>query len=221
MVTGKNLVDICGIRLSYANIVAAELEEICPLYGINTADIFHEFIANLIVECQSFTVFEENLNYSVEGLLGKFSRKRISEFDAKRYGRIPGKQIANKQAIANCIYGGPFGVKELGNTLPSDGWDFRGSGPIQMTGRSNITLFKNFYNAKFGTRHGPELMAELLRTDLKIGIHSACWFFAIAKQLIDEAVNDEILKVCERINGGHNGLDERMLFYNKAKQVIV
>lgn len=79
----------------------------------------------------------ENLNYSVQGLLNTFSRARISEQDAKRLGRIDGRQAANQQGIANAVYGGEWGRANLGNTKPNDGWDYRGRGLAQITGRRN------------------------------------------------------------------------------------
>lgn len=82
----------------------------------------------------------ESLNYSVEALLNKFSRRRISAADARRYGRS-GARKADQVAIANCIYGGDWGAENLGNTQPGDGWRFRGGGLPQTTGRRNFEKF--------------------------------------------------------------------------------
>ena len=79
---------------------------------------------------------EENLNYAVEGLKVTFSRARISLADCQALGRLPGRP-ANKQAIANRVYGGAWGKTNLGNTQPNDGWSFRGRGWVQITGRAN------------------------------------------------------------------------------------
>lgn len=83
----------------------------------------------------------ESLNYSVDGLLKTFSRKRISEADARRLGRKNGEPalpVARQREIANILYGGEWGRKNLGNTQPNDGWDFRGGGFAQTTGRANF-----------------------------------------------------------------------------------
>lgn len=82
----------------------------------------------------------ENLNYTVSGLLSTFSRSRISAADAQRLGRKKG-QAANQAAIANTVYGGDWGRKNLGNTRPNDGWLYRGGGLPQLTGRANYRKF--------------------------------------------------------------------------------
>lgn len=88
----------------------------------------------------TFNPGKENLNYSVAALRSKFSRERISLSDAARYGR-DGKQKANQSAIANLIYGGAWGLRQLGNRLVGDGWRFIGRGLVQLTGRRNYELF--------------------------------------------------------------------------------
>jgi putative chitinase len=95
----------------------------------------------------------ENLNYSVHGLLKTFGRHRISEADAKRFGRS-GSRKADQVAIANTVYGGDWGLKNLGNTQIGDGWKYRGGGLPQTTGRRNY--------AKFGMANNPEKSGELL-----------------------------------------------------------
>lgn len=102
-----------------------------------------------------FGVSVENLNYSVAALKSKFSRSRISSADAERYGRKTGRP-ANQKAIANLIYGGEWGRKNLGNTQADDGWTYRGHGWPQLTGRRNFTLF--------GFASNPSAAAEIENT---------------------------------------------------------
>jgi putative chitinase len=40
-----------------------------------------------------------------------------------------------QESIANAMYGGEWGKRNLGNTEPGDGWHFRGRGYVQLTGR--------------------------------------------------------------------------------------
>lgn len=56
-----------------------------------------------------------------ESLLKTFGRHRISEADARRYGRAGGRP-ANQEAITNTIYGGGWGRENLGNTQLGNGW---------------------------------------------------------------------------------------------------
>lgn len=104
----------------------------------------------------------ESLNYSVDALISKFSRDRISIEDARRYGRNDATgQKANQQAIANCIYGGAWGLKNLGNTQPNDGWWFRGRSWPQLTGRANYTKADNALNLKGALLTDPSILARL------------------------------------------------------------
>lgn len=219
--TGDILRQVCPqVKESSADNIAAQLKIICPQYGIDTADIFHEFIANVLHESGGFTILSESLNYSVDGLLSTFSRKRISLTDAKKYGRTA-TQKADQVALACLLYGGEWGKKNLGNVMPMDGWTFRGAGLMQSTGRWETGKFTEYYNKLTGSQYTAEEMSELLRVDVAVGIHSACWIFAISKQLIDEAIADDMLVTVKKINGGYIGVKERMELYEKAKQFIV
>ena len=102
------------------------------------ATAYHEVGSNLLP-------IRESLNYSASGLLKNFSRARISAADANRLGRKPGEgplSLQRQQAIANLIYGGEWGRKNLGNTLAGDGWRFRGGGFPQTTGQANYRKIK-------------------------------------------------------------------------------
>ena len=119
---------------------ALAIEQACIRYRIASTLQKAHFIAQMKVESNDFTAVEENLNYSVEALLANFGRHRISEADARKYGRAPGRP-ADRQMIANLIYGGEFGRTRLGNIQFGDGWRFRGRGLKQLTGRDNYTRF--------------------------------------------------------------------------------
>lgn len=204
-----------------AEAICKLINEICPLYGIDTPDIFHEYIANLLHECREFEVLQENLNYSPAALWDNFGKHgRISAADCDRLGRTK-THAADQEAIANTIYGGSWGRKNLGNTEPGDGWACRGSGYIQTTGRGNGQKFTDYYNKRFGTNYKLEEMFGLLRHDARFALHSACWFFAVAKQLIDEAIDDKMNLIVTRINGGTLGIKERREYYERAKIYFV
>lgn len=118
MITGTILKQLApSLPQAKADNIAALLEKVCPMYGINTADIFHEFIANLLEETGEFSKLEESLNYQAVALTKVFGRHRISIDDCYRYGRTM-KQPANQQAIANILYGGEWGLKTWAINCP-------------------------------------------------------------------------------------------------------
>lgn len=199
--------------------VADAINKVCPMYGINNADILHEFLANLLEECGEFTVFSESLNYSTDALINKFGRHRITIEQANNFGRNE-NHPANQIAIANTLYGGKWGLQNLGNTQPNDGWELRGSGPIQITGRANITRFAIYMRKRFNIQKTIQQWAGLLRTHIEYGIHSACWIFAVSNELIDEAINDDMRTIVKRINGGFINYPKRLHYYENCKKLI-
>ena len=211
--TGEILHKICpSIKIDRANLIADLHVKVCPLYKINTADIFHEFLANELEESGQFSIFTENLYYT--------TAKQLCNVWPSRFPTLESAQpyLRNPMKLAQKVYDGRA---DLGNTKPGDGWLLRGSGPMQITGRKNITDFTNHYNNMFNTTYTPVEMAERLRTDLEIGIHGACWVFAIAKNLIQLAIDDNLKAIVKKINGGYTGLVSRTAFYNLAKKYIV
>lgn len=173
------------------------LDEVFAKYQINTPLRKSHFMANCHNETGGFEVFEENLNYSTESLIKLFSRKRISLDDCKKYGRSKTKP-ANKEMIANILYGGEWGKLNLGNTQPNDGYYFRGRGAIQITGRRNYTAYFNAIKEPLN----PDKLLEL-----KYALDSAGWFWQMAKVNALADKND-IAAVRKRVNGGSIGLEE-------------
>lgn len=177
-----------------------------PKYGIITPNRISHFLGQLAHESLNFTRVEENLNYSVELLLKKFGRDRISSADAKKYGRIDGVQKANKIAIANIIYGGSFGLKNLGNKYEGDGYKFRGRGYIQMTGRKNYEDFSKW--SGIDVVSNPDLVLKP-----EIAFLASIWFWVIGnreKTNLNKYADKNLLTTITRIiNGGTNGLTDR------------
>lgn len=101
--------------------------------GINTPIRLAHFVTQVMTETGGLVRIDENMNYSYETLVRVFSRRLISEQKAR--------EIAGKpREIANWVYGGR--LRDLGNKGrgTQDGWDYRGSGYIQLTGRANFRL---------------------------------------------------------------------------------
>lgn len=190
--------------------VADVINRVCPMYGINSSDILHEFLANVAHESAYFSRYEENLNYSAKRLTQVWPSRFKTIADAKPFERNP-KKLAMKV----------YGLRaELGNKTELDGWTFRGSGAIQTTGRKNIEITTAYINKLLGLNKTAEEMALLMRTSDEFAIHSACFFFAIAKGLVDEAISDLMEIIVKRINGALIGIKERMELYNKCVKFI-
>jgi putative chitinase len=172
---------------------------------INTRLRVIHFFAQVSHE-SGFRPISENLNYATPRLMSLFSRARISEADCRRHGRGDGRQ-ANPEAIANCVYGGEWGRRNLGNTEPGDGWRFRGRGLIQLTGRANYR------------RTGPEyeINPDLVLTPS--GSVKAAVDYWRTRGLNPLADADDLEAVTRRINGGTIGLDHRRELTNKAKAI--
>lgn len=128
------------------------LLDACDAAGVTDPRQVAYVLATPMIETGgTFTPMVENLNYTAQALVSKFS-DRISTADAARYGRTA-QHAADQPAIANIIYGGSWGLKNLGNTTVGDGWYFRGRGLCQITGRRNYT--------KFGIDGAPDSAATL------------------------------------------------------------
>lgn len=85
---------------------------------------------------------EENLNYTTPQRIVKVFKKYIPTIEmAKAY-------VGQPRKLANKVYGG-----RMGNHLPNDGWNMRGRGLPQLTGRENYS--------KFGLAKTPQKMLEM------------------------------------------------------------
>ncbi len=189
---------------------ALPLEQACIRYGIVTAMQKSHFLAQIATESAGFTAVRESLNYSVAGLLATFGRHRISRADAERCGRREGHR-ADQPAIANLVYGGAFGLKNLGNTKPGDGWAFIGRSLKQITGRYNYTKYSMDTYGDLRAVENP----EMLETAPDVAF-SAGWFWR-SRNLNAVADTDDLEAVTRIVNGGLNGLDSRRVWLAKAK----
>lgn len=104
------------------------------------------------------------------------------------------------------------GRKDLGNIYPGDGRRFKGRGPIQLTGRSNYQKFGNLLMADL------VLLPELAATP-EYGFRIAALFWTL-KKLNALADMGELKEITRRINGGYNGLEDRIRRYELAKQAL-
>jgi putative chitinase len=211
MITAQHLIDAKLSDEATANKVADSLSQACERFGITEPTQIAMFLAQTAHESGKYKSTSENLNYKVAALTALFGRHRISEEDCKRFGRIDGVQQANQEAIANTIYGGEFGRKNLGNTKEGDGFAFRGAGYIQLTGRSNFLAFSQAIDA-------PEIMENpRLVSEPKYAALSAAWFWH--KNNLNTIAHD-CIACTKKINGGDIGLADREYHFKAALEVM-
>lgn len=200
-----------GCTQARADLFLPFLQGAMKAYDITTPRRIAGFLSQIAHESARLEQLSENLNYSVDALLGKFGRHRISEADARRLGRAPGRP-AQQEAIANAIYGGEWGRKNLGNFVHGDGWRYRGRGLKQLTGRANYD--------RCGAAIGEDLLSYPDRLLLPVNAAlSAGWFWR-TNGLNDLADRGDVPGMTRRINGGTNGLEERQALYSQAIGVL-
>ena len=110
------------------------------------------------------------------------------------------------------------GRADLGNTLPGDGFRFRGRGLIQTTGRANYRHLRDrLRNGGYRCpdfEQEPELLEEPQWAAL-----SACDYWEMRK--CNEAADAGNFELVTRlVNGGLNGLDDRLNRWERAKRVL-
>ncbi|MGX9712628.1 glycoside hydrolase family 19 protein [Janthinobacterium lividum] len=104
------------------------------------------------------------------------------------------------------------GRADLGNVIAGDGVRFKGRGLLQVTGRANY--------AACGVALGVDLLAApQLLEQTTAACRSAGWFWqSRGLNRLADAGDQE--RVTRRINGGVNGLVERLALYAAARKVL-
>lgn len=105
------------------------------------------------------------------------------------------------------------GRKDLGNIHPGDGPRFKGAGVIQLTGRYNYTAFSNFMK-------DPDIMAGVEYVAAKYPFMSAGFWWYMNKMNARCDAGATVKEITRKVNGGYNGLNDRIKYYNRCVQVI-
>lgn len=127
------LLSRCGVRPDLAATVAPALIDACSRYAIIGRLAVAGFIAECMHESMVFSKMEENLNYSATRLMAVWPRRFPTLAIAQQYAGDP-------QKLANKVYANRNGN---GDEASNDGWNFRGSGYLQSTGRGIFMIAKN------------------------------------------------------------------------------
>lgn len=166
-----------------------------------------QYIANLAHESGNFKRMTENLNYRAERLLELFGPRKTSsgkDIPARNgYKTLQdwkGVVSGGTNAIAEAIYGGAWGARNLGNIYPGDGAKYPGRGFIQLTGRDNYTKIGMAIGVDLATN--PELAAEP-EVAAKIAI-----YFWKNRGASEKAKAKDFRGARRAVNGGTLGYEE-------------
>lgn len=171
-------------------------------WGIATMRQQAAFIGQCGHESGNFRMLEENLNYAADRLMKIWPRRFPSLEVAQPYHRNPRK-------IANKVYANRMGNRDEAS---DDGWRFRGSGWVQLTGHDNFYHFSKAMGVDF------VIQPDLVRTP-EYAAQSAGWFWS-THGCNKIAESGDWKALTRRINGGEIGLADRIKHTQEAMQVL-
>lgn len=170
-------------------------------FNLNTPQRVAGFIGQCQHESMNFAVLEENLNYSALGLTRTWPT-RFNTQRATTYARHP-------EMIANSVYAGRMGN---GNEASGDGWRYRGRGLIQLTGKQAYILCG--FSLEVDLVNNPDML-----TEQKYAVLSAGWYWS-NNNLNRFCDKDDWVGLTKAINGGTNGLKDRLTKINKVLSIL-
>ena len=179
--------------------VIDQIPNVLDTFKINTPLRLAHFLAQCATESGEFKAIRENLNYSAEGLKKTFG-KYFPDTLTNNYARKP--EMIGSRVYANRMGNGPEVSKE--------GYTYRGRGYIQLTGKNNYIAFGKAINVDLVQT--PDLVAT------QYPLLSAAWFFTKNKlnEVADKGATDDVVTlVSKKVNGGTNGLAERINYFHK------
>ena len=143
------------------------------------------------------------------------SPHRVAAFLAQ-IGHESGQLLYVRELASGAAYDAGTLAERLGNTpaADGDGQRYRGRGLIQITGRSN---YRSASLALFGDERllqQPELLEHP-----EWAAESAAWFWE-SRGLNTLADARDFNRITRRINGGLNGLADRLALWGKAREVL-
>jgi putative chitinase len=181
--------------------MAASAAEVFPRHGITTPNLVAHVMAQISHECGAGRDVVENMNYTAQ---------RMMQVWPSRFPTLASAQplADNPRALANKVYNGRMGNR----TGSDDGWNFRGRGGAQTTGREGYQRVKKATGLDVIAQ--PDLLIDprhFLNCAVSDFINCGCLPFAKA---------DDVVGVTRRLNGGTIGLAERKVWLAKWKRAL-
>jgi putative chitinase len=194
--------------------VYGEIPSIIEKFKMNTPLRLSHFLSQCAHESGNFNFVVENLNHSAKTLASTWPTR--FSVNPKQKPLVPNalaEEIQRKpQVIGNKVYSNRMGN---GPEESNDGFNYRGRGYIQLTGKDNYKDFDKFVDENI--LENPNLVSE------KYPLLSAAWFFNKnnINKISDEGSSDEIVtKVTKKVNGGTIHLDDRIKKFKQFYKIL-
>lgn len=193
-----------GIAPTQAKQFAEPLLLACTQFHIDTPLRQAYFIGQCAWESKLFASLEESLFYRDPQHL-KDTFHAITSLDMAKT-LVSSAKVNNSRRLANAVYS-----NRLGNGGPesNNGWDFRGSGLIHLTGLGNFTACARDTGRPYVKQ------PELLRSNPMDAALSAAWYWW-SRNLNAIADNQRVDAITEVINPAMMHADERRAFSTEA-----
>ena len=201
----KTIVDTTLCNRSILASHYQSLVNACGKYNINSPERISAFLANSIYETAGFNHLTENLSYkSPERIIEVFRKFDLNKdrFPDLNEIEFAAHFVKNPVSLANFVY-----ARRFGNTLPDDGWKFRGRGMFCITFHDNYLAVSKALGFDFIAY--PDALSLPPFAAL-----SAAYFWHVhhLNELADKA---DFLQITKTISGSSHTHQERMLIYNK------
>lgn len=181
--------------------IAASAESIFSKYGITSPLLVAHVMAQISHECGAGHDIVENLNYSAERMKQVWPGRFRTVESALPFAHNP-------QALANKVYNGRMANRPGSN----DGWDFRGRGGSQTTGREGYERVKK--QTGLDVVSHPDILIDpefFLQCAVSDFVNCGCLPFAKA---------DDVENVTKKLNGGKIGLAQRINWLARWKAAL-
>jgi len=184
----------------------------CQEFHIDSDKQLAAFLAQTAHESGGYLKLEEDLNYKAKVMATCWpSRFAVMGANGKPQKDANGVNTPNSLAlalehkptqIANTVYALCMGN---GSVESGDGWNYRGRGVLQITGKENYT--------KCGTKLAIDLVnAPDKLLEPEFAVRSAGWFWDV-KNCANFVDRDDFTGLTKRINGQTIGLQDRLNRY--------
>lgn len=186
--------------------VVAAAPTVFAKYGLTTsltvahamAQFSEEFGADMPA---SKIEFEENLNYSIAGLMRTWPSRFPTSAHAQPYANNPKK-------LANYVYGSRMGNRPG----TDDGWTYRGRGGSQVTGHDGY--------AGVADKTGLDLLASPDQVNEPVHFLECSVADFVLCGCLPFAEKDDVRGVTHHLNGGYNGLNVRERWLERWKTAL-